>query len=108
MIVREAQTKMAGKPGHFASPDVEGSERLLQLPGEIGLLPREAAVLVRRTAEMPVSGSAAIDRPVELERAADVGRRETEHLGQNLLELALIDFSGAVQIDQHGHRVGDA
>src|SRR4051794_38800945 len=101
MAVGEAQKKKAGEPGHSASPDVKSSERLLQLPCQIGLLPREAAILVRCPAEMPISGRAAIDRPVELERAADVGRREAEHLRQNLLKLALIDLAGTVQIDQH-------
>ena len=50
------------------------SERLLQLRRQIGLLPREAAVLVGRAAEVAVGRGAAIDRLVELERAADVGR----------------------------------
>src|SRR6516162_10178726 len=48
---------------------------------QIGFLPGETAVLVWCSAEMAVSGGAAIDRPVELERAADVDRREPEDFG---------------------------
>src|SRR6201993_4874994 len=47
---------------------------------QVGLLPGEAAVLVGRAAKMAVSGGATIDRPVQFERAADVGRRQTEDL----------------------------
>src|SRR3954452_10837966 len=44
-------------------PDDSGisSERLLQACCKIGLLPREAAILVGRAAEMTVRGSAPID-----------------------------------------------
>src|SRR5262245_7072641 len=52
--------------------------RASDVPHQVGLLPGEAAVLVGRTAEMAVGGGAPVDRPVELERAADVGRREPE------------------------------
>src|SRR6185369_2749276 len=52
----------------------KGSESAAQLLDQIGPLPGEAAVLFRRAAEMAVGGGAAIDWPVELERAADVGR----------------------------------
>src|SRR5262249_40536491 len=48
---------------------------------QIGCRPGETAVLVWCSAEMAVSGGAAIDRPVELERAADVDRREPEDFG---------------------------
>src|SRR6478672_9764415 len=82
--------------------------RALDLRGEVGLLPREAAVLFRLTAEMAVGGGAAIDRPVELERAPDIGRRQAEQLRQDLLELLLVDLAGAVRVDEHRHRVGDA
>ena len=57
---------------------------------------------------MAVGRGAAIDRPVELQRAADVGRRQPEQLRQHLLELLLVDLAGAVGIDQERHRIGDA
>src|SRR6185437_1171189 len=66
------------------------------------------AVLVGRAAEMPVGRRALIDRPVEFERAADVCRSEPEQLGQNFLELFLLDLACAVGINQHRHRVSDA
>ena len=55
--------------------------------GEVGLLPGEAAVLVGRAAEVAVGRGAPVDRPVELEGAADIGRGQAEQLGQNFLEL---------------------
>src|SRR5215211_7003533 len=57
---------------------------------------------------MTVCRRAAIDRFVQLQGAADVGRCEPEHLGQNLLELALIDLPGSVRFDQNRHWIGDA
>src|SRR3954470_19705612 len=84
------------------------AQRALELIGEIRLFPREAAILVGSAAEVAVGGRAAIDGLVELQRAADVGRGEPEHLRQNLLELALVDLAGAVRVDQNRHRVGDA
>ena len=45
---------------------------------------------------MAVSGGAAVDRPVQLERAADVGRRQAEELRQDLLQLLLVDVPGPV------------
>src|SRR6185437_3564627 len=76
--------------------------------GEIGLLPGEAAVFIGRAAEVAVGRGTAIDRPVELERAPDVGRRQPEDFRQHLLELFLIDLAGAVGVDQNRHRIGNA
>src|SRR5581483_3043642 len=84
------------------------SERALQRVGEIGPLPGEAAVLFGGAAKVTIGRGAAVDRAVELQRAADVGRRQAKQLGQDLLELLLVDLAGAVGIDQHRHRVGDA
>src|SRR6185312_13816803 len=83
-------------------------DRAFDRPGEVGLLPGEAAVLVRRAAEMAVGCRAAVDRPVELERTADIGRGQPEQLRQNLLELLFGDLAGAVGVDQNRHRIGDA
>src|ERR1044072_9169758 len=80
------------------------SERLAQARREIGLLPREAAVLFGRTAEVTVSGGTPVDRAVELERAPDVGGRQAEYLGEELFQLALVDCAGAVGVDQKRHR----
>src|SRR5262245_58327662 len=65
----------------------KSTDRAADVLDQIGLLPGEAAVLVGGAAEVPVGGGAPVDRPVELERAADVGRRETEDFRQHLLEL---------------------
>src|SRR5262249_56188885 len=51
------------------------------VPHQVGFLPGETAVLVGRTAEMAVSGGAAIDPPGELWRAAGGDRREPEDFG---------------------------
>src|SRR6185312_996887 len=82
--------------------------RALERVDEIGPLPGEAAVLFGGAAEMTVSRGAAVDRPVQLQRATDVGRRQPEQFRQHLLELLLVDMRGAVGIDQQRHRIGDA
>src|SRR5579875_3138180 len=60
------------------------SEGSLQLSGKIGFFPREAAIGLRRPAEMAVSGGAHIDRLVEAEMGADAARAEIDHLLENL------------------------
>src|SRR5690242_13365372 len=77
------------------APHHEGrklSNRAADRVGEVGALPGDTAVLFRGAAEMAVGGGPAIDRPVELEGAADVGRPQREKLRQHLLELALLDL----------------
>src|SRR4051812_18618858 len=77
-------------------------QRAPDLLCQVGALPREAAVLLRRAAEVPVGGGAAVDRPVELQPPSDIRRRQAEELGQHLLELALVDVAGAgaVRVDE--------
>ena len=74
-------------------------ERRLDLRRQVGLLPGEAAILVRRAAEVAIGRGATVDRLVQLERAADVGRGQAEQLRQQLFQLLLIDLTGAMQID---------
>src|SRR5205085_1846701 len=81
---RNPKYKMAGTSARSASARAIRvrtvmSQRPFQSVAEIGLFPRKATVLVHRAAEMTVSGGAAIDRPVQLQRAADIGRRQPEH-----------------------------
>src|SRR5208282_909995 len=82
----------------------ESLECALQLIGEIGLLPGEAAIGVGRAAEMAVGGGARVDRPVELQMGADAARAQIHHLLQHLGELILRHFAGAggVDIDRQG------
>src|SRR5437870_5469842 len=75
---------------------------------KIGLLPGEAAVLFRCAAKMAISRCPFVDRPVELERTANICRRQTKQLRQDLFELFLLDLARAVRVDQDGHRVGNA
>src|SRR5579863_3648806 len=82
--------------------------RALELIGEIGALPGEATVLLRRAAEMAVRGGALVDRPVELERAANIGRSQRENLLQGLGQLLLIRLAGAMGVDIERHRIGNA
>src|SRR5512141_2151040 len=82
--------------------------RALDRGGEVGLFPGKAAVLLGRAAEMAVGRGAPVDRSVELERAADVGRGKAEQLRQNLLELVFRDLAGTVRVDEERHRIGDA
>src|SRR5581483_2737046 len=60
------------KPGHDAEATVVAGllHRAPDCVGKIGLFPREAAVLFRRTPEVAVSRGAAVDGPVQLEGAA--------------------------------------
>src|SRR5690606_17651004 len=54
----------------------EISHRALDHLGEVGLLPGESALVVRRAAEMTVGRGARIDRPVQVEMLADAARRQ--------------------------------
>src|SRR6478609_5888025 len=56
---------------------------------EVRLLPGEAALVVRRAAEMAVGRGARVDRAVEVEMAADAARGEVHRLGGGLLEFVL-------------------
>ena len=66
------QTWMAGTSPAMTA--IALLHRALDRRGEVGLFPGEAAILVGRAAEMAVGRGAPVDRAVELERAADVGR----------------------------------
>src|SRR5438105_1284851 len=74
--------KIPGSPLSRCPGMTQELDGALQRVGEVGALPGEAAVAVRLAAEMAVGSGAPVDRPVELQRAADVGRRQTEQLGQ--------------------------
>src|SRR5262249_26219148 len=105
-----SKTMMPGtSPGiEFRRESKSLLEGALELAHQVGLLPGEAAVLLRLTAEVAVGRGAAIDRPVELERAAGGGRGQPGDFRQYPGELALVDLAGAVGVDQHRHRIGDA
>src|SRR3954470_7373771 len=91
----------------------ERSNRALERLDEVGLLPGEAALIVRRAAEMAVGRGARIDRAVEVEMGADTARGQVHRLGDSLLELVLGDLSGAVGVDvdrqrpRHADGVGE-
>src|SRR6202011_1001711 len=57
------------------------SHRALQRVGEVGLLPREPALIVRRAAEMAVGRGSRVNRLVEIEMLADAARRQIHRLG---------------------------
>src|SRR3954454_9674149 len=77
------KTQMTGRAGH-QRVCMGFLECLAQARRAVGLLPREAAVFIGGAAEMAVRCGAPIDRPIELERAADVVPRRAEHLSQYL------------------------
>src|SRR3954452_18759577 len=98
-VLRDARLRAllrTGSGGGAAAEQCDLLQRALELAHEVGLLPGEAAVLFRGAAEVAVGRRAAVDRPVQLQRAADVGRRQPEDLRQHLGELALVDLAGAV------------
>src|SRR5690606_12142286 len=84
------------------------SECALELVGDVGLLPGEAAVLFRLAAEMAVGRGALIDWPVEAEMRADAARREVHELLQHLRELVLVGLAGAVGVHIDRKRMCDA
>src|SRR3954464_3398338 len=90
--------------GRASGRSADGASDVLH---QVGLFPGEAAVLVRGAAEMAVGRRAPVDRTVKLERAADVRGGEPEDFGQRPFEFLLVDFAGAMGIDQERHRVGD-
>src|SRR5882757_90135 len=89
------------------------SERALQRLDQIGLLPGEAAFIVRRAAEVTIGRGAGVDRAVEIEMAADTARRQIHRLCRRLLELVFRHLPGAVGVDvdrqrtRHADRVGE-
>src|SRR4051812_20132170 len=80
----------------------------LEVRHQVGALPREAAVLLRRAAEMAVRRGAGVDRFVEAEMLADAARREPHELLQNLRQLVLVHLAGALAVDIDGQRLGNA
>src|SRR3954471_7328640 len=67
--------------------ELERSHGALQHFGEVGLLPREPAFIVRRPAEMTVGRGPRVDRPVEIEMLADAARCQIHRFGHGLLKL---------------------
>src|SRR5258708_38719452 len=89
------------------------SHRALQHFGEVGLFPGEAALIVRRAAEIAVGRGPRINRPVEIEMLADAARRQVHRLGHDLLALVLAHLPGVMGIDidrqrpRHADRVSE-
>src|SRR5262249_28479153 len=84
------------------------SHRPLDRVGEVGFLPREAAIGFRLATEMTIGRGARVDRPVEAEVLADAARLEAHQLGQKVLKLRLVDPSGPVQVDIDRERISAA
>src|SRR3569832_1948855 len=57
---------------------------------------------------MSVCGGSRIERLVKTQMRADAARLQAHQLRQNLLELRLVDFARAVQIDIDRQRLGNA
>src|SRR6266436_883357 len=96
-----------------AGKSKKNSHRALQRVGEVGLLPREPALIVRGAAEMAVGRGPRVNRLVEIEMLADAARRQIHRLRHGYLELVLGHVSGAVGIDidrqrpRHADGVGE-
>jgi hypothetical protein len=80
----------------------------LQLRHEVELFPREGAVLLRLAAEMAVRGGALVDRLVELQAAADVGRRSGKMSDSTFSSLRSSTLPVPSVFDIERHRIGDA
>src|ERR1700729_1529306 len=97
---RNPEVRDSGSAPYGASRnDVVQSHRALQRVGEVGLFPREPALIVRRTAEMTVGRGSRVDRLVEIEMLADAARRQIHRLRHGLLQLVLGYLTGAMGID---------
>src|SRR3954453_7731885 len=79
--------------------ELEPSHGALQHFGEVGLLPREPAFIVRRPAEMTVGRGPRLDRPVEIEMLEDARGGQVPLFGHPLLKLVLGPAAGAVGVD---------
>src|SRR5689334_16361183 len=74
-----------GSPALRSTAGIVNLRQVLELGGDVGLLPREAAILVRLAAEMAVGGRARIDRLVEAEVRTDAARTQVHHFAEALL-----------------------
>src|SRR6185369_1041026 len=77
--------------------------RPLQGGGFVGPLPSDSVEIVH-LAEMTVIGGLRINRPEQIELLDDVGRFETEHLTDGLLDDFIGDFAGAESVDADADR----
>src|SRR6202171_6066626 len=85
---RNPEVRDSGSAPRGASRnDAYKSHRALQRVGEVGLLPREPALIVRRAAEMAVGRGPRVNRLVEIEMLADAARRPIHPLGPRHLEV---------------------
>src|SRR5215207_5390655 len=71
----ELAATIGGTSNQPHSLRVLSSDRVAQFVGQIGFLPRKAAIIVRRTAEMTIRRRAGVDRPAQLQMLADAARR---------------------------------
>ena len=86
LLALAAPEKGAGAIGRLivGHAGCRAQEAAAERVGEIGPLPGEAAIGIRRAAEMAVGGGAGIDRPVEAEMLADAARRQVHDIRQHL------------------------
>src|SRR5262249_23003289 len=69
--------------------DAPSGSDATQLIDEIGAFPGEAAIGLRRPAEMAIGTGSRVDRPVEAEMLANATRRKVHDLVKHLFELCL-------------------
>src|SRR5256885_8513837 len=86
----------------------EELERATQLVDEIEALPGEAAIRLRRAAEMSIGGGTRIDRLIEPEMGADAAWRQIHQLLQDARQLVLVHLGRAVGLDIDRQWLGDA
>src|SRR6267154_5616815 len=97
---RNPEVRDSGSAPRSASRnDAYKSHRALQRVGEVGLLPREPALIVRRAAEMAVGRGPRVNRLVEIEMLAYAARRQIHRLRHGYLEPFRGHVSGAVGVD---------
>src|SRR6266540_6176557 len=88
------------------------ADRALEGLDEVGLLPGEAALIIRSSPEVAVSRGPCVDRAIELEMLAYAARRQVHDLGESLFDALLVSIAGAGKIDierqrlAHPNRVG--
>src|ERR1700693_1771469 len=87
---RNPEVRDSGSAPRGASrSDACKSHRALQRVGEVGLLPREPALIVRGAAEMAVGRGPRVNRLVEIEMLGGGARRRIHRPGPRLLKVFL-------------------
>src|SRR6056297_4357583 len=83
------------------------SNDIFQRVDQVGPLPAEAAIGLRRAPEMPVGGGARIDRARQFEMLADAARGQVHDLTDRFFDSGFRHLAGAVRLHVDRQWLGD-